>query len=85
MHPTITHDVHGADDHDEMKNYVGALNSQRFSMVAVKYQGDDVGVLVSRPEGLKASVAAECRRQNFTKPSWSNSTHFHFHSISFNL
>jgi hypothetical protein len=33
MHPTITHDVHGADDHDEMKNYVGALNSQRFSMV----------------------------------------------------
>jgi hypothetical protein len=56
-----------------------------FNGAAVKYQGDDVGVLVSGPEGLKASVAEECRRQNFTKPSWSNSTHFHFHSISFNL
>jgi len=59
--------------------------SEIFNGAAVKYQGEDVGVLVSGPEGLKASVAAECRRQNFTKPSWSNSTHFHFHSISFNL
>jgi hypothetical protein len=84
MYPTITHDVHGTDDHDEMKNYVGEF-AEIFNGAAVKYQGDDVGVLVSGPEGLKASVAAECRRQNFTKPSWSNSTHFHFHSISFNL
>ncbi|KAG0568392.1 hypothetical protein KC19_6G016700 [Ceratodon purpureus] len=52
-----------------------------FENAATRYRGEGTGVLVCGPNGLRESVALQCRAQNFKH----RRAQFHFHSVSFDL
>lgn len=52
-----------------------------FEAAAMRYRGEEIGVLICGPKGLQESVALECRSQNFKN----RQAQFHFHSVSFDL
>lgn len=58
--------------------------SREFDMIQMEFGQDDVGVLVSGPEGLQSSVAKECQRRSGLRATLSAQI-FNYHSVSFSL
>ena len=58
--------------------------SREFGLIEMEFGRDDVGVLVSGPEGLQSSVAEECQRRSGLRAALSAQI-FNYHSVSFSL
>lgn len=58
--------------------------STEFGLIGTEFGQDDVGVLVSGPEGLQSSVAKECQRRSGLRATL-NAQIFNYHSVSFSL
>jgi hypothetical protein len=57
---------------------------REFGLIQMEFGQDDVGVLVSGPEGLQSCVAKECQRRSGLRATLSAQI-FNYHSVSFSL
>ena len=56
-----------------------------FKALAKEYRGENIGVIVSGPQGMQLDVAKECKRQTKFFGVDNTSNVFHYHSVSFEI
>ena len=56
-----------------------------FEALAKEYRGENIGVIVSGPQGMQFDVAEECKRKTKFFGLDNTSNVFHYHSVSFEI